>query len=156
MSASLINAEMLSLANMVINSIEPGPSGYGDTLTRLGAIFPQDTVVSAFDLLDRHNVIYHNTPWGHKEYQVIGQTATYAVFLDLIFGPIPFSCSCPAFTNYVLRDETHIMCKHILATLLGRKLGLCTEQASTTDDLARLYCQQYPPELQPDPNAMQM
>lgn len=37
-----------------------------------------------------------------------------------------------------------IQCKHILATLIGRRLSLCIDRPANTDDLAAIYCRLYP------------
>lgn len=66
----LVNADMLLLTNAVIEGIPEEGRKFSascftlpdeiqivdeDTITKLGALFPQNMVVSALDLLDRHN-----------------------------------------------------------------------------------------------------
>ena len=60
-------------------------------------------------------VIHYETPWGHSEYDVLGSTDSYSVFVDLHASRIPYSCTCSAFMEFVLLSETHIMvciCKY--------------------------------------------
>ncbi|KJA27818.1 hypothetical protein HYPSUDRAFT_119750, partial [Hypholoma sublateritium FD-334 SS-4] len=80
-----------------------------DSLLKLRAIFPEKMIVAALDIIDRTNVVYFSTPWGHSEYQVMGSTGSYTVFLDLRNSKVPHSCTCPAFLSSVLMQGAHIM-----------------------------------------------
>jgi len=108
------------------------------------------------------SVIHYETPWGYSEYEVLGSTTTYTVLVDLKTAQVPYSCTCPAFTFNVLMSGTHVMvwlyfllkqrscltrnlqCKHVLATLISRAMGLSTRRPAKADDLAFLYCQRHP------------
>jgi hypothetical protein len=132
---------LLTLAKNVIDSIqlEHNELSY-DSLMKLQTIFPENLIISALDLIDRRSVIRLITPWNHTEYQVLGSAATYTILLDLDAAPkVPYSCTCPSFIYTVLSSETHIMCKHLLATFLARKLSLCIERPTDLDRLSDLY-----------------
>ncbi|KIM45388.1 hypothetical protein M413DRAFT_442059 [Hebeloma cylindrosporum] len=135
--------DLLLFTNAIINSIKPD-NLTDDILTTLRAILPEKTLIAALDVIDRGNVIHYVTAWGHSEYEVLGSTATYAVLLDVPLSPIPYSCACPAFIHLVVMSRTHIMCKHVLAALIARKMNLCIEQPTSADDLAALYLRQFP------------
>ncbi|KAF8160675.1 hypothetical protein B0H34DRAFT_346284 [Crassisporium funariophilum] len=135
--------DLLILAKTVINSIESDELS-DDSLTKLQFIFPESLIIAALDLIDRESVIRYVTPWGHTEYEVIGSTSMYSILLDLDASPIPYFCTCPAFAYSVLIKETHIMCKHILATLLARKLTLCIDRPTGADQLVALFTRHFP------------
>jgi len=131
----------VALAKDILDSIrlEHNELTY-DSLMKLQIIFPESLIIAALDLIDRRSVIRHITPWNHTEYQVLGSTATYTILLDLDTAPkVPYSCTCPSFIYAVLLSETHLMCKHLLATFLARKLSLCIERPTDLDDLSTLY-----------------
>jgi len=132
---------LLTLAKNVIDSIQLEHNELSnDSLMKLQTIFPENLIISALDLIDRGSVIHHITPWNHTEYEVLGSTATYTILLDLDASPrVPYSCTCPSFIYAVLLSETHIMCKHLLATFLARKLSLCIERPTDLDHLSALY-----------------
>jgi len=142
------NGELLNFAQAIIESIQPAqahePQVSDDVLSKLAFIFPENLILAALDLIDRENVIHYWTSWGHSEYEVLGSTATYSVFVDLRAACMPYSCTCPAFAYSVLMSGTYIMCKHVLATLIGRKLARCIERPCKADDLAAIYCRQFP------------
>jgi len=140
------NSELLSFAKAIIESIQPTNECQlsDDVLLKLGFIFPENFILAALDLIDRENVIHYTTSWGHSEYEVLGSTATYSVFVDPQAACLHYSCTCPAFAYSVLLSETHIMCKHILATLIGRRLARCIQRPCKADDLAAIYCRQFP------------
>jgi len=130
----------LALAKNILDSIrlEHNELTY-DSLMRLQIIFPESLIIAALDLIDRGSVIRHITPWNHTEYEVLGSTATYTILLDLDTAPkIPYSCTCPSFIYAVLLSETHIMCKHLLATFLARKLSLYIEMPTDLNDFSTL------------------
>lgn len=54
-------------------------------------------------------VIKYIIPQGYPQYEVLGSTATYSVFLDMALAPMPFYCTCPAFSYVVLSSRLHIM-----------------------------------------------
>ncbi len=100
---------------------------FDDTFQKLSYVFPENLIIGALDLLDRGNgehflqnfntlpifiyglVIHYETPWGYSEYEVLGSTDRYSVFVDLHASRIPYSCTCSAFMEFVLLSETHIM-----------------------------------------------
>ncbi|KAF8806676.1 hypothetical protein BYT27DRAFT_7191244 [Phlegmacium glaucopus] len=131
----------LTLAKSIIDSIRLEDDELSDdSLMKLQIIFPENLIIAALDLIDRGSVIHRITPWGHTEYEVLGSTATYTILPDLDAAPrVPYSCTCPSFIYAVLLSETHIMCKHVLATFLARKLSLCIERPTDLDDLSVLY-----------------
>jgi len=135
--------DLLLFTNAIINSIKPDNLS-NDTLSTLRAILPEKLLIAALDLIDRGNVIHYVTPWGHSEYEVLGSTASYAVLLDVPIAPIPYSCACPAFIYSVLISRTHVMCKHVLAVLIARKMNLCIERPTSADDLATIFLRQFP------------
>ncbi|KAH9484943.1 hypothetical protein JR316_0001847 [Psilocybe cubensis] len=148
--------ELLRLAKSVIQSIDPKCSFLSDeTLELLNSLFPEKLIIAALDLIDRKNVIHYVTSWGHTEYEVIASTDTsentigtstssYSVLLDIQASPMQYSCSCLAFLHSVLRLETHLMCKHILAALIARQMNLTIERPTNPDELAVLFMRQFP------------
>ncbi|KAF5317289.1 hypothetical protein D9611_003868 [Ephemerocybe angulata] len=134
------NKELLSVALAIINSLEEELND--DSFAKLGAVFPQKMVIAALDLLDRGDVIKYVAPWGKVDYEVLGSTSTYFVQLDLP-SRIPFYCSCPAFSKAVLFAQTHIMCKHVLGTLLARKLSMTMERPISADELLEIFTKHY-------------
>ncbi|TEB38256.1 hypothetical protein FA13DRAFT_734511 [Coprinellus micaceus] len=104
--------------------------------------FPEHIIVSAFDLLDRGNVIKYVAPWGKVDYEVLGESASHLIQMDLP-SRIPWYCSCPSFLRNVLRDKSHIMCKHILGTLLARKLSMTMDRPITADELLEVFQKHY-------------
>ena len=90
----------------------------------------------------------------------MGSTGNYTVFLDLRNAKVPHSCTCPAFLSSVLMQGTHIMvrlieqvcnrrltssvqCKHILSTMIARRMKLCTDRPCNADDLVSIYARQF-------------
>ncbi|KAJ7703247.1 hypothetical protein B0H17DRAFT_1003772 [Mycena rosella] len=111
------------------------------SLLNLQAIFPRNLVLAALDLIDRQTVLKCIGPARHH-YEVLGSTAIYRVFLNLP-GPISTYCTCPAFTYLVLSSESHLMCKHILATRLAVQMARCVERPLSEDELASMIMQEY-------------
>ncbi|KAF6761263.1 hypothetical protein DFP72DRAFT_35962 [Ephemerocybe angulata] len=134
------NKELLSVALAIINSLEEELND--DSFSKLGAVFSQKMVIAALDLLDRGDVIKYVATWGKVDYEVLGSTSTYFVQLDLP-SQIPFYCSCPAFSKAVLFAQTHIMCKHVLGTLLARKLSMAMERPISADELLEIFTKHY-------------
>ncbi|KAL1942031.1 hypothetical protein VTO73DRAFT_6561 [Trametes versicolor] len=115
-----------------------------DTLEKLRFFFPETLLLGALDLIDRDSVIVYNTPWGRSQYEILGSTATYAVFPGLPSGgghTLAY-CTCPAYAYSVLLSETQLMCKHVLATLLARRLERCVERPIDADELASVIARQ--------------
>ncbi|KAF9263407.1 hypothetical protein L218DRAFT_865120, partial [Marasmius fiardii PR-910] len=88
-------------------------------------------------------VIKNVSPWGRVQFDVLGSTATYNVLLNLSVTPVSAYCTCPAFVYAVLISQSHVMCKHILASRLAQKLGLCIERPLTFDEMATLIASRY-------------
>ncbi|KNZ75047.1 Zinc finger SWIM domain-containing protein 7, partial [Termitomyces sp. J132] len=112
-------------------------------ILKLHAVVPETIVTGAFNLLDHANVIKYSNPLTYPRYEVLGSTDIYTVFLDMTVSPIPFYCSCPAFSYAVLSSGSHMMCKHVLATRLANKLGLCIERPMTLEDLQSMMMRQF-------------
>ncbi|KAH9859077.1 hypothetical protein C2E23DRAFT_864816 [Lenzites betulinus] len=115
-----------------------------DSLEKLRFFFPEALLLGALDLIDRDSVIVYKTVWGRPQYEVLGSTATYAVFpgLPSANGHELAYCTCPAYAYSVLLSETQLMCKHVLATLLARRLARCVERPITADELASVIARQ--------------
>ncbi|KAH7921405.1 hypothetical protein BV22DRAFT_1072404 [Leucogyrophana mollusca] len=106
------------------------------SLEKLQSIFPDATIVAALDLVDRGNVIKYTTAWGRCHYEVLGSTATYTVFPSLFPSTSVSSyCTCPAFAFSVLMAESHLMCKHVLASCLAEQLSRCVERPISDEEL---------------------
>ena len=150
-----------------------------ETIEKLQALLPENLVLSAFDLVDREKgssvvraygdpailmcniVIQYVTPWGSEFYQVLGSTATYSVYIDMIIAPIPYYCTCPAFAHAVLLSETHVLasrkttfvflliqdafcqCKHVLATYMARQLSQCLNRSVGPDEFQQVVGHQF-------------
>jgi hypothetical protein len=103
------------------------PTVSDELLHKLRCILPENIILAALDIIDcecgefnrnrirvsRHYcntaVIKYTTPHSYPQYEVLGSTATYSVFLDMALAPMPFHCSCPAFSYVVLGSKSHIM-----------------------------------------------
>ncbi|KAJ7218112.1 hypothetical protein GGX14DRAFT_439832, partial [Mycena pura] len=113
------------------------------SLLNLQSVFPKSLVLAALDLIDRENVLRCVGPNGHQcHFQVLGSTTTYNVFLDLP-GPTPTYCTCPSFSYFVLSAESYIMCKHVLATYLARRMGRLLDRPLTAEGLESMLVQEY-------------
>ncbi|OJT06964.1 Zinc finger SWIM domain-containing protein 7 [Trametes pubescens] len=92
-----------------------------DSLEKLRFFFPETLLLGALDLIDRDSVIVYNTPWGRPQYEVLGSTATYAVFPGLPSGgghTLAY-CTCPAYAYSVLLSETQLMVRTALMVYGG-------------------------------------
>ncbi|KAI0355708.1 hypothetical protein OH77DRAFT_1454232 [Trametes cingulata] len=134
--------ELTALLHKVIKELSP--ETLDDTLEKLRFFFPETLLLGALDLIDRDSVIVYKTPWGRAQYEVLGSTATYAVFpgLPSAKGHALAYCTCPAYAYSVLLSETQLMCKHVLATLLARRLERCIERPINADELASVIARQ--------------
>lgn len=136
--------ELLMIAEAVITSVKPGVLS-DETIQRLRSLFPDTLVLAALDLVDRESVIKYTTPWGRSHYEVLGSTATYTVFPQISPSLTPAMsayCTCPAFTYAVLISESHMMCKHVLATRLAEQMARCLVRPVSKDDLASIIVRQ--------------
>lgn len=101
---SLISSHMACMADFARSKVD-------DALEKLRFFFPETLLLGALDLIDRDSVIVYNTPWGRSQYEVLGSTATYAVFPGLPSGgghTLAY-CTCPAYAYSVLLSETQLM-----------------------------------------------
>ncbi|KAF9484433.1 hypothetical protein BDN70DRAFT_872444 [Pholiota conissans] len=129
----------IDLVISIVESIEPSDNLSESDLSKFQAVSSEGMILAALDIIDHGKVIRYTTPWGHSEYEIMGSTETNTVFLDIRNSKIPYSCSCPAFVSSVLISDTHVMCKHVLATMIASKLKLCIGRPTTPDDLVALY-----------------
>ncbi|KAH9892791.1 hypothetical protein C8Q73DRAFT_73117 [Cubamyces lactineus] len=120
------------------------PDTFDDSVEKLRFFFPETLLLGALDLIDRDSVIVYRPPWGRPQYEVLGSTSSYSVFPGLPSpkGPALAYCTCPAYTYSVLLSETQLMCKHVLATILARRLGRCVERPISADELASVIARQ--------------
>ncbi|KAF9050071.1 hypothetical protein BJ165DRAFT_981387 [Panaeolus papilionaceus] len=134
---------LLPFLDNILNEIEPGTLTE-TTLSKLHHLVPEKLILAALDLIDRGNVIHYATPWGHEEHQVLGSSGSYSVLVNLADSAMStFTCTCPAFVYSVLLTQTHLLCKHVLATLIAQRLRQCIERPANLDDLEDLFRQQF-------------
>ncbi|TFK26536.1 hypothetical protein FA15DRAFT_686442 [Coprinopsis marcescibilis] len=142
MAIIALNHEFIDIIFKTLNSLETDDLS-DESFAKLGALFSDKLVIAALDLVDRGNVIKHIFPWDDRsEYEVLGTSAKYTVQLDLPVAQVPFYCSCPAFAQLVLSTGTHVMCKHVLASLLARHLSLCIDRPVDLDELVEIFSKQ--------------
>ncbi|KAJ3733598.1 hypothetical protein DFJ43DRAFT_216284 [Lentinula guzmanii] len=143
----LLSPELLRLVDKVIDSIDLDSSQYlaEESLHRLHDVFPDVLILAALDLVDQRKVTESSTPWGFVEYEVLGSTATHIVHIGLSNTLMSSYCTCPAFNFTVLETGRSLMCKHVLATRLAVRLGLCVKQQISLDYLATSISQRYQP-----------
>ncbi|KAF8197919.1 hypothetical protein BJ912DRAFT_1055593 [Pholiota molesta] len=130
---------LLDLTRSIIESIDPSDDLSDSILSKLQAVFSEGIIVAALDIIDQRNVIHFTTSWGHSEYEIMDSAGTNTIFLDIRTAKMPYCCSCPAFVSSVLISGAHIMCKHVLATMIARRTKLCIDRPTTADDLAAIY-----------------
>ncbi|KAI1795661.1 hypothetical protein LXA43DRAFT_731540 [Ganoderma leucocontextum] len=134
-------SELTTLLRQVLEDLTPDT--IDDSLEKLRFFFPETLLLGALDLIDRDSVILYKTPWGRPQYEVLGSTATYAVFPGLPSTATATAyCTCPAYAYSVLLSETQLMCKHVLATLLAMRLSRCVERPLGVDELASMIARQ--------------
>ncbi|KAI0302744.1 hypothetical protein BC826DRAFT_903948, partial [Russula brevipes] len=77
---------------------------------------------------------------GRSHFSVLGSTgSSYAVFPSLHPScAIPFFCPCPAFAYAVLISRWNPQCKHVLATLIARRLSKCVVRETNKDEFVAL------------------
>ncbi|XP_054719304.1 zinc finger SWIM domain-containing protein 7-like [Uloborus diversus] len=80
-----------------------------------------NTAIQALDLIDRHCIAHIQSPSGRELYRI--QRNNNEFFICLKNSNF---CTCPAFNFQVLRKR-YILCKHMLAVMLCRAMGLCKE-----------------------------
>ncbi|KAH6913858.1 hypothetical protein BKA70DRAFT_1259690 [Coprinopsis sp. MPI-PUGE-AT-0042] len=141
-SLPVLNRELLTVVLTILDSLDNDELS-DHSLEKLSALFPQDFIVSALEMVDEGNVLEYILPWDNKtEYEVIGASGIYMVQLDLP-AQVPFYCSCPAFTNSTLSDGDYVMCKHVLAAFIARRLSTCVERPLTADELLEVIERQH-------------
>ncbi|GLB37682.1 putative SWIM zinc finger [Lyophyllum shimeji] len=136
--------ELLRIADAVIDSVESRELT-DQVIQQLLSIFPESVVTGALDILDRESVIKYTTPCTYPQYEVLGTSDIYTVFLDMTLSAMPFYCSCPAFSYAVLSSGSHMMCKHVLAARLANKLALFSERPMAPEHLEAMMVRHFPP-----------
>ncbi|KAF8578017.1 hypothetical protein K439DRAFT_1363359, partial [Ramaria rubella] len=121
-----------------------------DALQALRILLPDNVIVAAFDLIDRRKVFRYKTSWGRSFYEVFGSRRRYSVSVDLP-SPTPAYCACPAFAYNVLLTDNQVMCKHVLAVKLARRIDKCVERTITQDELVLIVCPDLDPEFEEVP-----
>ncbi|KAF9054990.1 hypothetical protein BDZ89DRAFT_937759, partial [Hymenopellis radicata] len=106
-----------------------------DAVHRLRAVFPDNLILAAFDIIDREHAMKYETPSGYTYYEVVGSSGTYTVTLGMNNSPTRNFCPCPAYSYAVLIAKTHIMCKHILAVKLASRLSAFNERPMDLEEL---------------------
>jgi len=118
-----------------------------ETTQALRAIFDDDLLLAALDLVDHKCVLKYKSPWERTFYWVQStadpSTAT-SIYLLGEQSMIPWSCECPAFVKRMLLGNDFVMCKHILAATLAEKTKTISEQEGTPHDLSQLLEGQVP------------
>jgi len=118
-----------------------------ETTQALRAIFDDDLLLAALDLVDNKCVLKCTSPWDRTFYWVQStadpSTATQITFLGLQ-SMIPWSCECPAFMKHILLEDDILMCKHILAAMLAERLKRIVEQEPSERDFLQLLEGQVP------------
>jgi len=113
----------------------------------LRAIFEDDLLLAALDLVDNKCVLKYTTPWERTFYWIQStadpSTATHVNFLGE-HSMISWSCECPAFVKHMLLEDDILMCKHILATILAEKMKRTVELDANGSDLVQLLEGQIP------------
>ncbi|KAJ3857518.1 hypothetical protein EV368DRAFT_30172, partial [Lentinula lateritia] len=118
-----------------------------ESLHKLHDVFPDSLILAALDLIDQRKGLCFRqtcmrtsllfvTSWGFVEYEVLSSTATHIVYVGLSKTLMSSYCTCPAFNFTVLETGQSLMCKHVLATRLAIRLGLCVRQQISLDYLA--------------------
>ncbi|KAI0295841.1 hypothetical protein B0F90DRAFT_1132845 [Multifurca ochricompacta] len=131
-----------SVIRSILDSIEPGNFS-DETIEKLGVLFSEQLLLAALDLIDRDCVIKYILPWGSSHFGVLGLTGPYSVFPNLHHScPIPFFCTCPAFSYAVLISQSQLTCKHVLATLIAERLSKCVVRNTDSDEFISLVSQQ--------------
>ncbi|XP_046579400.1 zinc finger SWIM domain-containing protein 7-like, partial [Haliotis rubra] len=106
-----------------------------EILSSLQFVF-QGPLLPALDLVDRKAVSIVTSPSGRSLYQVIGSSGTpYTCFTSSTY------CCCPSYRFSVLLKEDHMMCKHLLAILLSKRMGLIQTAGVTDQELSAMIVQ---------------
>ncbi|KII92533.1 hypothetical protein PLICRDRAFT_172610 [Plicaturopsis crispa FD-325 SS-3] len=140
----MLSYELSAIVDAVISTIKPGALAE-EQVQQLRAIFPDTLLLAALDIVDRDSVIKFNTPWGYSCFEVLGSTGTYTIFPNLNLTPSAKGaayCTCPAFAYAVLISESHVTCKHVLATRIAVQMSRCIERPVTQDGLAAILVRQ--------------
>ncbi|TCD64188.1 hypothetical protein EIP91_004464 [Steccherinum ochraceum] len=121
---------------------------FEEFLEKLRFFFSENLVLAALDLVDRENVIRLSTPWGYSHFEILGSTGSYTVFPGFPstrepgkYDSPPF-CTCPAFAYAVLLSKSELMCKHLLAAAIARKLSQCVERTIGKAELTEVSSRQ--------------
>ncbi|PSR72107.1 hypothetical protein PHLCEN_2v12022 [Hermanssonia centrifuga] len=136
--SQILPYELFSIANAALEDsfkLEDEDS-FDEFLDKLRFFFQDNLLLAALDLVDRDNgavflrmpaicnedspfihlitsVIKFTTAWGYTQYQVLGTTSTYTVFLGAVTvdgnRKTPPYCTCASFAYSVLLSEYQLM-----------------------------------------------
>jgi len=137
--------EAYVVLNSVLSLIEPN-SLPDEAIEQLALLLSEDVVFAALDLIDHNNVIKIVAPWGRTYYEVCSSSSpdSWIVTPNLPSSPtIPAFCTCPAFINAVLIVKSHLMCKHVLAVQIARRLARCVERLASKNEFAAFLARHY-------------
>jgi len=136
------SVNVYSILQAVLDTVHPENLS-DEAIEKLGVLFSEQLLLAALDLIDRDCVIEYASPWGRSHFSVLGMTGSYAVFPSLHQScPIPFFCTCPAFSYAVLISQSQITCKHVLATLIAQRLSKCVVREMNKDEFVTLLARQ--------------
>jgi len=140
------NVEYSTVVQSAIESINDATDDedLDEYLERLRFLFSENLIFAALDLVDRESVIHFKAAWGFSQYRVLGSTSTYSVYPGDASATyrVPAYCTCPAFAYSVLLSTSDLMCKHLLATMIARRLSKCISRPAIADHLAVMAVEQ--------------
>ncbi|XP_067669990.1 zinc finger SWIM domain-containing protein 7-like isoform X2 [Haliotis asinina] len=128
-----------AVGQQLLGEVERVYSAHGrltdEILSSLQFVF-QGPLLPALDLVDRKAVSIITSPSGRSLYQVMGSSGTpYTCFTSSTY------CSCPSYRFSVLLKEVNMMCKHRLAILLSKRMGLIRTASATDQELSSMIVQ---------------
>ncbi|KZT42490.1 hypothetical protein SISSUDRAFT_1058576 [Sistotremastrum suecicum HHB10207 ss-3] len=117
----------------------PGKELDDEHVQTLRAFVSDNVLLAAFDIVDKSFVNKLNLPGGRSMFEVQGATSAYIVTLGIeSLSPCPASCTCPSFIHLTFSTGPTVMCKHILAVLIGQSMSRLTEKGLDLDELCAL------------------
>ncbi|KAL2095045.1 hypothetical protein ACEWY4_009764 [Coilia grayii] len=103
-----------------------------DLLIALQCIFGS-CALQALDLLDHRSVTCVSSPSGRRVFRVLGGSGQlYTCFTSCHY------CPCPAFSMAVLKRNSGLLCKHILAAYLCQAMGQSQQEQVSDQDMSRI------------------
>ncbi|KAG5283975.1 hypothetical protein AALO_G00021580 [Alosa alosa] len=103
-----------------------------DLLIALRYVFGS-CALQALDLVDQRSVTCVSSPSGRRVFRVMGGSGQrYTCFTSCHY------CPCPAFSILVLKRNTSLLCKHILAAYLCQAMGLSQHEQVSDQDMSRI------------------